>query len=368
MAYITNKDEIYELIYLGKKNSFLKPEYIEEKFRQYKLNENQIKAINNVFNDIGIIVYGSQKNVIKIEKEIIEDNNGPDENDEIEIDADESLTDNSLKLFIYEASKIPLLTKAQEQQLAKAYEAGDKYAKELLVLSNMRLVISIAKVYGGRGIPIMDLINQGYFGLKKAIEKFDYRRGYKLSTLATWWIRQTIIRFIGDNGRSVRIPIHIKELYTKYSRVQMDLWQELGREPNDNDIAERMNLPIEKIVEIKDYMQNPKNLNGKSSKDDTETEEYTGGLDNKNTPDKVVRDVDKRKAIDAMLDTLTPKEAAVIRIRYGLLDGKARTLEETGEYFHITRERVRQIENKAIRKLQHPTESSILKDYIDNDD
>lgn len=368
MAIGLDEYSIYVLAQIGKKQGYLYIEDILFELKDAKLTQEQSDAIVAVFTDMGIsVTKKEEEDCIDIEDKAIENAIDEDDDnfidDDIELPSNESITSNNMKIYLSEISKIPLLSPEEEYELAKQSANGDEYAKNHLIISNMRLVVDVAKKYQGRGVPISDLISSGYFGLKRAIEKFDYTKGNKLSTYATWWIRQSVNRAIGDTGRNIRVPIHIQEMLAKYKRASFDLWQQLGREPSESDIAEHLGIPLAKIKEIRQHSVGTISINDGFGDDDNEVGEYITAA-SKESPDNLIRQMDMKKAIEEALSSLTKREAEVLRLKYGLIDGKVRTLEQTGEMFNITRERVRQIESKALRKLRHPSKSIHLKEYL----
>lgn len=271
--------------------------------------------------------------------------------------------DDSVKMYLKEIGKIPLLSKEEELELAKKVSEGDEFAKQKLVESNLRLVVSIARKYLKKGMPILDLIQEGTLGLIKAAEKFDYTKGFKFSTYATWWIRQGITRAIADQARTIRVPVHMVEKINKLSNVSMTLSKKLGREPKPEEIAKEMDMPVSKVVEVINISQKPKSIESTIGKeDDTELEEVIA--DEKTlSPEEIVTTSLLKEQIEEVLQTLSEKEKGVLELRYGLHDGERRTLEEVGRAFNVTRERARQIENKALRKLAHPSRANKLRDY-----
>lgn len=270
-----------------------------------------------------------------------------------------------VRMYLKEIGKIPLLSTDEEIELARRMESGDGEARKQLAEANLRLVVSIAKRYVGRGMQLLDLIQEGNLGLIKAVEKFDYRKGYKFSTYATWWIRQAITRSIADQARTIRIPVHMVETINRLIRTQRQLVQELGREPSEEEIAARMDLPVERVQEIRKISQEPVSLETPIG------EEEDSHLGDFIQDDQVAVPADQaaftllREQLMEALETLTEREQKVLRLRFGLDDGRPRTLEEVGKEFHVTRERIRQIEAKALRKLRHPSRSKKLKDYLD---
>ena len=270
-----------------------------------------------------------------------------------------------VRMYLKEIGKVPLLSAEEEIELAKRMEKGDEAAKKRLAEANLRLVVSIAKRYVGRGMLFLDLIQEGNLGLIKAVEKFDYRKGYKFSTYATWWIRQAITRAIADQARTIRIPVHMVETINKLIRVQRQLLQELGREPSPEEIAEAMELPVERVREIQKISQEPVSMETPIGE---EEDSHLGDfIEDNNVPAPADAAAFKllQSQIDEVLKTLTEREQKVLKLRFGLEDGRSRTLEEVGKEFNVTRERIRQIEAKALRKLRHPSRSKKLKDYLD---
>ena len=305
-----------------------------------------------------------------------------DSDDDIILDVDDEPTEEELenielvvpdgvsiedpvRMYLKEIGKVPLLTAEEEKDLAMRMEQGDADAKKRLAEANLRLVVSIAKRYVGRGMLFLDLIQEGNLGLIKAVEKFDYRKGYKFSTYATWWIRQAITRAIADQARTIRIPVHMVETINKLIRVQRQLLQELGREPYPEEIADKMNLPVERVREIQKISQEPVSLETPIGE---EEDSHLGDFiqdDNVPVPAEAAAFTLLKEQLVEVLSTLTEREQKVLRLRFGLDDGRARTLEEVGKEFDVTSERIRQIEAKALRKLRHPSRSRKLKDYLD---
>lgn len=300
--------------------------------------------------------------------ELEESGEVPDE-DEIEnIDLsvpDGVSIDDPVRMYLKEIGKVPLLSADEEVELAQRMEKGDIEAKKKLAEANLRLVVSIAKRYVGRGMLFLDLIQEGNLGLIKAVEKFDYKKGYKFSTYATWWIRQAITRAIADQARTIRIPVHMVETINKYVRVQRQLLQELGREPQPEEIAKQMNMPVDRVREIQKISLEPVSLETPIGE---EEDSHLGDFiqdDNVPVPAEAAAFTLLREQLDEVLGTLTEREQKVLKLRFGLEDGRARTLEEVGKEFKVTRERIRQIEAKALRKLRHPSRSRKLKDYLE---
>ena len=274
---------------------------------------------------------------------------------------DSTSVKDSIKMYLKEIGKIPLLTPSQERELARRAQMGDKKAREKLITANLRLVVSIAKRYIGRGLPFLDLIQEGNIGLLKAVEKFDWRKGYKFSTYATWWIRQAITRAIADQARTIRIPVHMVETINKLNRLIREYYQEHGEQPSTEELAKMMGKPVEKIEEILEAAKETISLEAPIGEDEDSTIGDFVADDSIPSPKKEAMRMLIREEVEKVLRTLNPREAMVLKMRYGLLDGKAKTLEEVGQYFNVTRERIRQIEVKALRKLRHPSRSKYLK-------
>ena len=269
-----------------------------------------------------------------------------------------------VRMYLKEIGNIPLLTPQEELELAKKMHEGDEGAYQKMVEANLRLVVSIAKRYVGRGLPLLDLIQEGNLGLMKAAGKFDYQKGYKFSTYATWWIRQSISRAIADHARTIRIPVHMVETINRVSRATHDLVQELGREPSADEIASRLELPLEKVEEVMRVGQDPVSLETPvGEEEDSHLGDFIQDEDASEPMDAATAAI-LREQLAGVLHTLTPREEKVLCLRYGLIDGKMHTLEEVGDEFNVTRERIRQIEAKALRKLRHPTRARVLKDFL----
>ena len=273
--------------------------------------------------------------------------------------------DDPVKIYLHEIGRVPLLTPEQESELAARIAQGDEEAKRILNESNLRLVVSIAKKYVGRGMQFLDLIQEGNLGLIKAVEKFDYTKGFKFSTYATWWIRQAITRAIADQARTIRIPVHMVETITKVKKVSSQLLHENGHDPSPEEIAEKLNMPVDKVREIMRVAQDPVSLETPIGE---EEDSHLGDFipdDDAPAPAEAASHTLLKEQLNEVLNTLTDREAKVLKLRFGLEDGKARTLEEVGQRFDVTRERIRQIEAKALRKLRHPSRSKKVKDFLD---
>ena len=328
-------------------------------------NPEQIDKVFEAFEEIGV-------NVLKDDDDLLEpDLDDLKEVEEIkleELDMNNAIEgvsiDDPVRMYLREIGRIPLLTFEEELELAKKVLEGDEEAKQKLAESNLRLVVSIAKKYVGRGMLFLDLIQEGNMGLIKAVEKFDYKKGYKFSTYATWWIRQAITRAIADQARTIRIPVHMVETINKLIRTSRHLLQMLGREPSPEEIAEEMEIPVEKVMEIQKIAQDPVSLETPiGEEDDSHLGDFIPDDESPAPHDSAAYTLLKEQ-LEEVMSTLTPREAKVLKLRFGLEDGKARTLEEVGKEFQVTRERIRQIEAKALRKLRHPSRSKRLKDYM----
>lgn len=327
------------------------------------VNPEQIDQVFDAFEELGVDLLSDELE----EEPDIEDLKEVEELklDEITDTSYESINvDDPVRMYLREIGRIPLLTFEQELDLAKKVLEGDEDAKQQLAESNLRLVVSIAKKYVGRGMLFLDLIQEGNMGLIKAVEKFDYTKGFKFSTYATWWIRQAITRAIADQARTIRIPVHMVETINKLIRTSRHLLQQMGREPTPDEIAEEMEIPVEKVMEIQKIAQDPVSLETPiGEEDDSHLGDFIQDDDSPAPHDSAAYTLLKEQLEDVM-NTLTPREAKVLKLRFGLEDGKARTLEEVGREFEVTRERIRQIEAKALRKLRHPSRSKKLRDYM----
>lgn len=327
------------------------------------VNPEQIDQVFDAFEELGVDLLADDLD----EEPDIEDLKEVEELklDEITDTSYEGINvDDPVRMYLREIGRIPLLTFEQELDLAKKVLNGDEEAKQQLAESNLRLVVSIAKKYVGRGMLFLDLIQEGNMGLIKAVEKFDYTKGFKFSTYATWWIRQAITRAIADQARTIRIPVHMVETINKLIRTSRHLLQQLGREPTPEEIAVEMEIPVEKVMEIQKIAQDPVSLETPiGEEDDSHLGDFIQDDDSPAPHDSAAYTLLKEQLEDVM-NTLTPREAKVLKLRFGLEDGKARTLEEVGREFEVTRERIRQIEAKALRKLRHPSRSKKLRDYM----
>ncbi len=357
------KDKIQKIVSSAKAKG--KITYGELAVELGEANPEQIDKVFEAFEEIGV-------NVLKDDDDLLE----PDLDDLKEVEdirleeldmntAIEGVSiDDPVRMYLREIGRIPLLTFEEELELAKKVLEGDEEAKQKLAESNLRLVVSIAKKYVGRGMLFLDLIQEGNMGLIKAVEKFDYNKGFKFSTYATWWIRQAITRAIADQARTIRIPVHMVETINKLIRTSRHLLQMLGREPSPEEIAEEMEIPVEKVMEIQKIAQDPVSLETPiGEEDDSHLGDFIPDDESPAPHDSAAYTLLKEQ-LEEVMATLTPREAKVLKLRFGLEDGKARTLEEVGKEFQVTRERIRQIEAKALRKLRHPSRSKRLKDYM----
>ena len=353
---------VNELIETGKAKGVLTYNEIIETLGETEIVSEQFDKILDALSAIGVEVVKDEP-IEEPEPEPDVLNNTPEE--EIDISVPEGISiDDPVRMYLKEIGKVPLLSAEEEIELAKRMEQGDVAAKKRLSEANLRLVVSIAKRYVGRGMLFLDLIQEGNMGLIKAVEKFDYRKGYKFSTYATWWIRQAITRAIADQARTIRIPVHMVETINKLTRVSRMLLQENGREPTPEEIAEAMGVDVAKVREIQKIAQDPVSLETPIGE---EEDSHLGDFiedDKTQTPGDSVAFIMLKEQLLGVLDTLTPREEKVLRLRYGIDDGKPRTLEEVGREFNVTRERIRQIEAKALRKLRHPSRSKKLKDFL----
>ena len=360
------QEKLQELLALAKKKkNSLEYQEISEFFKDMELDADEFEKILDFLETNNI-------DVLRImDDDDIDDDIILDDEDEVEVEKiDLSVPDgvsieDPVRMYLKEIGKVPLLSAEEEIELAKRMELGDQEAKKRLAEANLRLVVSIAKRYVGRGMLFLDLIQEGNLGLIKAVEKFDYRKGYKFSTYATWWIRQAITRAIADQARTIRIPVHMVETINKLIRVSRQLLQELGREPTPEEIAAEMNMPVDRVREILKISQEPVSLETPIGE---EEDSHLGDFiqdDNVPVPADAAAFTLLKEQLEEVLGTLTEREQKVLTLRYGLEDGRARTLEEVGKEFNVTRERIRQIEAKALRKLRHPSRSRKLKDYLE---
>lgn len=364
------------LIEKGKKQGSLTLAEIMEAFSETELDKDQVENLYETLGNLGIEVIENKTDKVDIDfaqddldlddldESIVKDDT-PMEIEEIDLSLPKGISiDDPVRMYLKEIGKIPLLKPHEEVELARRMHEGDELAKQRLVEANLRLVVSIAKRYVGRGMLFLDLIQEGNLGLIKAVEKFDYVKGFKFSTYATWWIRQAITRAIADQARTIRVPVHMVETINKLSRVQRQLTQELNREPTDEEIAKKLDIPVEKVREVYKISQDPVSLETPIGE---EEDSHLGDfLPDERTmgPEEFTTQEMLKEELDGVLLTLTDREEKVLRLRFGLDDGQCRTLEEVGQIFGVTRERIRQIEAKALRKLRHPSRSRKLKDFM----
>ena len=357
---IDKKKFYLDLVELGKSKGSLTNREIMDAIEEVSLDAEHMEKLYDLLDEQGI--------------EIIEDPIDDIESLDLSAVAGDTYTsddgsemmivDDPVKVYLKEIGKVPLLSAQEEIELAKKMSEGSEYAKDRLAEANLRLVVSIAKRYVGRGMHFLDLIQEGNLGLIKAVEKFDYEKGYKFSTYATWWIRQAITRAIADQARTIRIPVHMVETINRVMRVSRQLVQELGREPTSAEIAKELNQPEEKIREILKIALDPVSLETPIGEEDSHLGDFIPDEDIP-APVEATSHIMLKEQLAEVLDTLTPREAKVLQLRFGLIDGRQRTLEEVGREFNVTRERIRQIESKALRKLRHPSRSKKLKDFLE---
>ena len=358
---VKNNESIEEikdqLLKDGKKDGKLTYEEIGDAFEKYEIDSDDIDELYKVFEKEGI--------------NLVDKKDSKDDDDEVDVTKEDLsvpkgvTVDDPVRMYLKEIGKISLLTAEEEVEIAKRMEEGDELAKKELAEANLRLVVSIAKRYVGRGMSFLDLIQEGNLGLMKAVDKFDYTKGFKFSTYATWWIRQAITRAIADQARTIRIPVHMVETINKLVRVQRQLVQDLGRDPLPEEIAAEMNLDVERVREIQKIAQEPVSLETPIGE---EEDSHLGDFipdDEILSPQDAATFTLLKEQLNTVLETLTDREKKVLTLRFGLDDGRARTLEEVGKEFDVTRERIRQIEAKALRKLRHPSRSKKLKDYLE---
>ena len=365
-------EKLVELLeFAKKKKNVLEYQEINNFFKDTPLNAEQMEKVFDFLEASGVDVLRISDSDADEALLLDDDLDKIAEEEEVELDKiDLSVPEgvsieDPVRMYLKEIGKVNLLTADEEIELAKRMEQGDENAKKRLAEANLRLVVSIAKRYVGRGMLFLDLIQEGNLGLIKAVEKFDYRKGYKFSTYATWWIRQAITRAIADQARTIRIPVHMVETINKLIRVSRQLLQELGREPAPEEIAKELDMPVDRVREILKISQEPVSLETPIGE---EEDSHLGDFiqdDNVPVPAEAAAQTLLKEQLDEVLDTLTEREQKVLRLRFGMNDGRARTLEEVGKEFDVTRERIRQIEAKALRKLRHPSRSRKLRDYLD---
>ena len=338
-----------DIILEFKKAGSITSSQLFDKLDKLQVTPEELEEIYKIFDDSGITIINEYEKDKELYDQLLKEDRMAD----------------PVKMYLKDIGKVPLLQPDEETELAKRMMEGDEAAKKLLSEANLRLVVSIAKRYMGRGMQFLDLIQEGNLGLMKAVEKFDYQKGFKFSTYATWWIRQAITRAIADQARTIRIPVHMVETINKLIRVSRKLLQELGREPNPAEIAVEMGITEERVMDIQKIAQDPVSLETPiGEEEDSHLSDFIED-DGSVAPTEAVAFTMLKEQLLGVLDTLTPREEKVLRLRYGLDDGRPRTLEEVGKEFNVTRERIRQIEAKALRKLRHPSRSKRLKDFLD---
>ncbi|BAD39573.1 RNA polymerase sigma factor RpoD [Symbiobacterium thermophilum] len=377
------RELVKQLIAKGKRKGSLSYDEVADSLQELELDAEQMEAIFDTLTEAGIKLQGDEPDEAEepvdgdadVEAlDVVEpppvDDAEPDDDAAAGEDDDLSVPegiaiDDPVRMYLKEIGRVPLLTAEEEIMYAERIEKGDEEAKRKLAEANLRLVVSIAKRYVGRGMQFLDLIQEGNLGLIKAVEKFDYRKGFKFSTYATWWIRQAITRAIADQARTIRIPVHMVETINKLIRVTRQLVQELGREPTPEEIAAVMDIPVERVREIQKIAQEPVSLETPiGEEEDSHLGDFIEDQDAP-APAEAASFTLLKEQLEEVLESLTPREEKVLRLRFGLDDGRARTLEEVGQVFGVTRERIRQIEAKALRKLRHPSRSKKLKDYLE---
>ena len=366
----TKEEKILKLVELGRQKGTLTYKEIGDALEDIDLKSEQCEALYEQLEALNIEIIDDEISIDDVEEEPEIDDEIVDLEEEIsEEDFDVTIPDNiniddPVRMYLKEIGKVPLLTSEEERELAMRMAEGDEEAKKKLTEANLRLVVSIAKRYVGRGMLFLDLIQEGNLGLIKAVDKFDFQKGFKFSTYATWWIRQAITRAIADQARTIRIPVHMVETINKLIRVSRQLLQKLGRDPLPEELAEEMGIPEEKVREILKIAQEPVSLETPIGE---EEDSHLGDFipdDDAPAPAEAAAYSLLKEQLSDVLDTLTPREEKVLKLRFGLEDGRARTLEEVGKEFNVTRERIRQIEAKALRKLRHPSRSKKLRDFL----
>ena len=361
------QEKLRELVSLGKKKKgILEIQEINDFFSDMELDSDQMEKVFDYLEANNVDVLRISNDDDDIPDDIVMSDEDDIDVEKIDLSVPDGISiEDPVRMYLKEIGKVPLLSADEEVELAKRMAEGDEEAKKRLAEANLRLVVSIAKRYVGRGMLFLDLIQEGNLGLIKAVEKFDYHKGFKFSTYATWCIRQAITRVIADQARTIRIPVHMVETINKLIRVSRQLLQELGREPTPEEIAAKLDMPVERVREILKISQEPVSLETPIGE---EEDSHLGDFiqdDNVPVPAEAAAQTLLKEQLDEVLDTLTEREQKVLRLRFGMNDGRARTLEEVGKEFDVTRERIRQIEAKALRKLRHPSRSRKLRDYLD---
>ena len=360
----TTEEKLNELVERGKKAGKLSSKDLMA-LEDMNLSSEETEKFYDRLESLGIDVLGDDA-LLPVDEDALPELEEvtEEEMNETEAMADTFSTDDPVRMYLKEIGKVPLLTPEEEQDLAKRMAEGDEEAKRRMAEANLRLVVSIAKRYVGRGMLFLDLIQEGNLGLIKAVEKFDYTKGYKFSTYATWWIRQAITRAIADQARTIRIPVHMVETINKVIRVSRQLLQELGHDPSAEEIAAEMNMPVDKVRDILKIAQEPVSLETPiGEEEDSHLGDFIPDEDASEPSEAASFSLLKEQLME-VLDTLTPREKKVLELRFGIVDGRTRTLEEVGKEFNVTRERIRQIEAKALRKLRHPSRSKKLRDFL----
>lgn len=360
------KDSIHNLIFIGKKRGMVTVFEIKQVFADVEFTKEQLASFYDYFvEELGIEIVDETKSEDKTkEKEVYIRDIVNEEPKQTEWQDKTVEADDAVKLYLKEIGRYPLLTAEKEVILAKQIEAGDMHAKKILAQSNLRLVVSIAKKHMGRGLHFLDLINEGNIGLMRAIDKYDYRKGFKFSTYATWWIRQAITRAIADQAKLIRVPVHMNDTINRLKKINKQMTQKLGREPSNEELAKEMDLTVEKVIEIFRISQDPISMDTTiGDEEDSRLEDFIPDESTAN-PVQATRETLLDESLEDVLESLTEREAAVLRLRYGIDDGETKTLEDVGKMFGVTRERIRQIEAKALRKLRHPSRSQKLKDFL----
>ena len=360
------QEKLRELVSLGKKKKgILEIQEINDFFSDMELDSDQMEKVFDYLEANNVDVLRISNDDDDIPDDIVMSDEDDIDVEKIDLSVPDGISiEDPVRMYLKEIGKVPLLSADEEVELAKRMAEGDEEAKKRLAEANLRLVVSIAKRYVGRGMLFLDLIQEGNLGLIKAVEKFDYHKGFKFSTYATWWIRQAITRAIADQARTIRIPVHMVETINKLIRVSRQLLQELGREPTPEEIAAKLDMPVERVREILKISQEPVSLETPIGE---EEDSHLGDFiqdDNVPVPAEAAAQTLLKEQLDEVLDTLTEREQKVLRLRFGMNDGRARTLEEVGKEFDVTRERIRQIEAKALRKLRHPSRSKRLRDFL----
>lgn len=350
-----------ELLKLGKEKGVITFEQLAESLKGLDVDNDSLDELYNFFVENNIEIISDEEDGSTDSKELEKEE--PLILDDAEITKDVNIND-PVRMYLKEIGKISLLSPEQELDLSKRVAEGDEMAKNILAESNLRLVVSIAKRYVGRGLLFLDLIQEGNIGLMKAVDKFDYDKGFKFSTYATWWIRQAITRALADQARTIRVPVHMVETINKMARIQRQLTLELNREPSEEEIAKKMGISVEKVREVIKISQDPVSLETPiGEEDDSHLGDFVKDV-NAMTPEEYATNEILKEEIKAVLETLQEREQEVLELRFGLVDGTSHTLEEVGKKFNVTRERIRQIEAKALRKLRHPSRAKKLKDFL----